>query len=79
MTEAPDNAMDWTPVDALQSAIRHAQDVDPDAAVALLLTTRDGKYDVNYSISGIPISGAIALLEVAKMRLLQQMNEPEEI
>ena len=50
-----------------------------DAALVLTLNRVEGKFDVGYFASNLKASEMLALLEVAKVRILQTMNYIPEV
>lgn len=50
-----------------------------DAALVLTLSRVEGKFDVGYFASNLKASEMLALLEVAKVRILQTMNYIPEV
>jgi hypothetical protein len=70
------DAFDWTPEMALEHALEFVKERDPDAVVVICLSKGvDGKdYNTNFCQSGLMISEIIALLEIQKKRLMDDMH-----
>lgn len=65
---------DLTVGNTIREAAQFADADDADAGLVLLLWNRDGRYDVSFLSSNLTCSQAIALLEIQKQRLVQEMN-----
>jgi len=69
-----ENSKSWSVVDMLEDAIHDEGEAPSDKALLILLDDREGQYDVGYYKAGLSATGAIALAEVFKARVLGKMN-----
>ena len=68
------DSMDWTPEMALDAGLEQTKKEQPSAAMVILLWNEGGSYDTSYYNSGMKTSEMLALLEVAKSRILRLMD-----
>jgi hypothetical protein len=73
--EAGDNRL-WTPVECLHDVIREIENgtVSANGVLVLHLTKTDTTFDVGYSSSNIKSSEMLAMLEIAKQVILEEMG-----
>lgn len=65
----------WTPVDALRDMIKDIESGERHATKVLILRLDDtDEYDVGFTQAGMSMSQCLALLEVAKQVVLEQMG-----
>lgn len=73
LNHAPLDSSDWTPGEMFRSNAERADAGDASAGIAVTLwTSDDGRYDVRISSSGMRRSEMIALLDIAKARIVAE-------
>lgn len=66
----------WSPLDCLEDCVLDIRSgkTPCDKLLILRLDTKDGKFNVGYNAAGLKGSEILALLECAKMQILQEMG-----
>ena len=78
LAEKSDNANFWTVKEMLEDAVKDISEAEPDKlptkAIVLTVGDRNGAYDVHFVQAGMKMTEVLALLEVAKIKILKEMN-----